>query len=394
MTALLSASSDSQDKIEKYRENCLKMGIDVEPPDINRSREDFTPDDQKILFGLSAVKNLGQNAIENILEARKKAKDKFISLADFCTHVDLRVVNRRALETLIYCGAFDGVQPNRRQLIEDLDLIISWAQNKAKEQAIGQMNLFDVMGTNSLEKDNNISFDDLPSNPQVEDYSIQEKLKLEKEHLGFYVSAHPLKAIQEAAQVLSPINLNELAGQSSRKKISAVVILTSVKQITTRNGDPMAFIQMEDISGNAEGVIFPKTYDKIKEFISEDQRLIIWGKVDKKDDKLQLIVDDVELVEKLNLVILELSIQQALDASKYSNLKVIIEEQSGDKHKAKVPIIAIIQEENQRQLIRFGKDFWVQDAEAAAEALKNAGFAARTQPLVREVTSSPTCANT
>ena len=277
------------------------------------------------------------------------------------------------------------MQPNRRQLIEDLDLIISWAQNKAKEQAVGQMNLFDVMGTNSSEKDNNISFEDVPTSSQVEDYSIQEKLKLEKEHLGFYVSAHPLKAIQEAAQVLSPINLNELAEQSSRKKISAVVILSGVKQITTRNGDLMAFIHMEDISGNAEGVVFPKTYEKVKELIGEDRRLIIWGKVDKKDDKLQLIVDDVELVEKLNLVILELSIQQALDASKYSNLKVIIEEQSGDKHKAKVPIIAIIQEGNQRQLIRFGKDFWVQDAEAAAEALKNAGFAARTQPLVREL---------
>ncbi|MFM7442252.1 MAG: trans-splicing intein-formed DNA polymerase III subunit alpha C-terminal partner DnaE-C, partial [Snowella sp.] len=137
MTALLTASSDSQDKVEKYRENCQKMGINVEPPDINRSDKNFKPVGRRIIFGLSAVKNLGEGAIITILKSRKEAGGKFESFADFCLRIDLRVVNRRALETLIFSGAFDGLQPNRKQLIQDLDLVINWAQKRTKEKESG-----------------------------------------------------------------------------------------------------------------------------------------------------------------------------------------------------------------------------------------------------------------
>ena len=133
MTALLTASSDNQDKVEKYRENCQKMGIDVLPPDINRSQKDFTPIGQQILFGLSAVRNLGEGAIDNILKAREEAEGEFESLADFCCRVDLRSVNKRALETLIYAGAFDPISPNRKQLINDLELMVPWAQKRTIE---------------------------------------------------------------------------------------------------------------------------------------------------------------------------------------------------------------------------------------------------------------------
>ena len=138
MAALLTASSGIQEKVDKYRENCQKMGITVEQPDINLSDEDFTPlSDTQILFGLSAVKNLGQGAIDNILRARQTG-GKFKSLADFCERVELRTVNKRALETLIYCGAFDSVNNNRRQLINDIDVITAWAQKKAKEKGKNQ----------------------------------------------------------------------------------------------------------------------------------------------------------------------------------------------------------------------------------------------------------------
>ena len=212
MSALLTASSGNQEKVDKYRENAQKMGINILPPDINRSEEDFVPlDDTRILFGFSAVKNLGQGAIENILHARN-TDGEFKSLADFCERVELRTVNRRALETLIYCGAFDSVQSNRRQSINDIDVLTSWAQQRSKEKASGQLNIFDMMNSMGGNDNSEPVFEQAPSTPKVEDYPLQEKLRLEKEYIGFYISDHPLKAVNSAAQILSPISLN-LSGQ-------------------------------------------------------------------------------------------------------------------------------------------------------------------------------------
>ncbi|MGK7876866.1 MAG: OB-fold nucleic acid binding domain-containing protein [Xenococcaceae cyanobacterium] len=381
MTALLTASSDSQEKIEKYRESCLKMGIKVEQPDINRSQEDFTPVDKKILFGLSAVRTLGQGAIKNILEARKKAGGKFQSLADFCARVDLRVVNRRTLETLIYCGAFDSIQSNRNQLINDLNLVISWAQSRAKDKESGQMNIFDMMSDTDRDE-GGTGFEHAPSAPPAPNFSLPKKLKLEKEYLGFYVSEHPLKLMQDAVRVLSPINLSELAEQKSRKKVSAIVMLSSIKTHIDKNGMPMAFIQMEDISGQAEGVVFSKTYEQIKKVLSEDASLIIWGRADRRGDKIQLIVEDAEIVEMVRMVMVELTPEKATNESEQKNLKVILQKQSGDRNKAKVPVVAIIGTGTHRQFVRFGQKFWVQDAPAAVESLKNAGFTAKVEPLI------------
>ena len=378
MTALLTASSDSQDKVEKYRENCQKMGIEVVPPNINRSQKDFTPAGHKIIFGLSAVKNLGEGAIENILKARAAANGTFQSLADFCDRVDLRVVNRRAFETLILCGAFDSIEPNRNQTIHNLDLVISWAQSRAKDRESGQISIFDLIGSTQANQTEPDSLAHAPSASAVEDFSLQEKLKLEKEHLGFYVSEHPLQSLHKAAQILSPIELNQLDEQKSRTKISAIAILTSVKKIITKKGDPMAFIQLEDVSGQAEGVVFPSVYEQIEKVLIEDERLIIWGKVERREDQVQLIVEEAEPVDWVKIVVVKLQPQQAIAQSVQQQLKGILQE-SGQ---GKVPVLALIDGGKQRQFIRFGQDFWVQNEQATVESLINAGFWAYAEPLI------------
>ncbi|MEA5510785.1 OB-fold nucleic acid binding domain-containing protein [Crocosphaera sp. UHCC 0190] len=383
MTALLTASSDNQDKIEKYRENCQKMKIDVQPPDINRSQKDFTPIGRKILFGLSAVRNLGEGAIENILKAREEAAGNFESLADFCSRVDLRAVNRRALETLIYCGAFDKLNANRKQLINDVELVISWAQKRAKDKESGQMNLLDLLGNDSSNnQETEHQFDQAPSSPSVADYSLQDKLKLEKEHLGFYVSEHPLKSISKAAHILSPINLSELGEQKSRKKVSAVVMINTVKQHITKKGDQMAFLTLEDVSGQVEGVVFSDAYQQIKDLLIEDTHLIIWGKVDHRDEKVQLLIEDAEVVESVKMVMINLSLKQAMDNSCNHSLKAILQEYSGDKNKAKTPVIATIGNGKNKQLIRFNQNYWVQNSETVINALNQANFQAYSAPLV------------
>ncbi|MEO1801563.1 MAG: OB-fold nucleic acid binding domain-containing protein, partial [Cyanobacteria bacterium J06629_2] len=310
MSALLTASSGIQDKVDRYRENAQKMGIVILPPDLNRSVEDFLPlDDNHILFGLSAVKNLGQGAIENILSARSK-DGEFKSLADFCERVELRTVNRRALETLIYCGAFDLIQPNRRQLINDIDVVISWAQKRSKEKASGQLNIFDMMNGLATAEKAETGFEQAPSTAPVEDYPLQEKLRLEKEYIGFYISDHPLKAVNQAAQILSPISLSVLSEQKAKQKISAVVMLNSVRKIITKKGDPMAFVQMEDITGEAEGTIFPSTFPNLEPLLEEGKQLIVWGKAQKRNDKYQMVIDDAAAVEQVKMLMLEITPQQ------------------------------------------------------------------------------------
>ncbi|MEL6496220.1 MAG: OB-fold nucleic acid binding domain-containing protein [Cyanobacteria bacterium J06623_7] len=382
MSALLTASSGIQDKVDRYRENAQKMGITILPPDLNRSVEDFLPlDDNHILFGLSAVKNLGQGAIENILVARE-TNGEFKSLADFCERVELRTVNRRALETLIYCGAFDLIQPNRRQLINDIDVVISWANQRSKEKASGQLNIFDMMNGMAAEDKQQDVFEQAPSTTPVEDYPLQEKLHLEKEYIGFYISDHPLKAVNKAAQILSPISLNLLSDQKAKQKVSAVVMLNSVRKIITKKGDPMAFVQMEDITGEAEGTIFPSTYPDLEPLLVEGKQLIVWGKAQKRNDKYQLIIDDAAAVEQVKMLMLEITPEQALDRTKSNYLKQILTQLACEPDKFKIPVIAAIGRGRERQFIRFGQKYWVQNEVNAIASLQNAGFTARCESLL------------
>ena len=385
MSALLTASSGIQDKVDRYRENAQKMGITILPPDINRSEEDFLPvndnlNDNRILFGLSAVKNLGQGAIENILNARSVG-GKFKSLADFCERVELRTVNRRALETLIYCGAFDSIQANRRQLINDIDVVTSWAQQRSKEKASGQLNLFDMMNGISEAESPDI-FEQAPSTPAVEDYPLQEKLRLEKEYIGFYISDHPLKSVHQAARVLSPISLSALSEQKARQKVSAVVMLNAVRKIVTKKGDPMAFVQLEDITGEAEGTIFPSTFADLEPLLAVGKQLIVWGKPQQRNEKYQLIIDHAVAVEQVKMLMLEMTPEQALDRDQNNYLKNILEQQSLEKNKFKIPVIAAIGKGKRRQFIRFGQRFWIQDEAVAIASLKQAGFTAHCESLL------------
>ncbi|BAQ65939.1 OB-fold nucleic acid binding domain-containing protein [Geminocystis sp. NIES-3709] len=381
MSALLTASSDNQEKIEKYRENCLKIGIDVKPPNINYSHKEFTPQGTDILFGFSAVKNLGESAIDNIIEAREKAGGKFTDFADFMTRINLKTVNRRALETLVYAGAFDSIHSNRRQLIEGLDLLINWSQKRLKEKETGQLNVFDLMLGNNSKSSTNIQYENAPQLPKIEDFSPQEKLKSEKEHLGFYVSEHPLKPYKNSAKLLNPIDLNQLSEQKSRKKICVIAMLTTIKKHIDKNNNNMAFLTLEDISGQADGIVFASNYDQVKDNLIEDTPLIVWGKADNKDDKSQIIINHINRMENIKIVYIQLSPEQASHPQIQGKLKSILEEQSGDKNQAVIPTMAVIDGISERIFVRFGDNYWVQNADNTVESLKNAGFFAYLQPI-------------
>ncbi|MEH2240895.1 helix-hairpin-helix domain-containing protein [Nostoc sp.] len=382
MAALLTANSGDTDKVQRYITNCTNMGISIDPPDINRSGVDFTPTAGKILFGFSAVRNVGQNAIACILEARNETG--FKSLADFCDRVDLRAVNRRTMESLIYCGAFDKIEPNRQQLINDLELVYDWAQSRAKDRASGQGNLFDLLGdgfSSTQNKRANNAFEIAPKSKPVMDFTPQEKLQKEKELLGFYVSDHPLKSLRQIVPLLTPINLSQLGEQREEIRLCAVVMLNNVKKVVTKKGDQMAILQIEDLTTQSEAVVFPKTYERISSLLQVDTRLIIWGKVDRRDEQTQFILEDAEPVETVQMVMVELNPQQAGDMEKLHLLKTILQDHSVDKEKAKMPVIGIIQTEKSRKLVRLGWQFCVQDSRITVQALQNASFPAHIKSL-------------
>lgn len=381
MAALLTANSGDQDKVQRYISTCLAMGIKVEPPDINRSEFDFTCLENNILFGLSAVRNVGMGAIEAILAVREEA-GSFKSLADLCDRVDSRTVNRRALEALIHCGAFDQLEPNRNQLIHDLELILDWAQSRAKDRATGQGNLFDLFMDASVESPA-ASFESAPKAPLVPDFPKQEKLRLEKEMLGFYVSDHPLKSLRESTRILAPINLGDLEQYRDDISLSAIVLITSLKPVVTKKGDQMAIVQIEDLTGSADAIVFPKSYERVKDTLRTDARLMLWGKVDRRDDQVQFIIDDAEPIEEVQMVIVEMQPDIASDIEQQNRLREILRSQQGEKEKAKVPVVGLVSKMGKRKFVPFGLQFRVQDAQMAVEALSSfKEFSARVLSII------------
>ena len=383
MAALLTANSGDQDKVQKYIATCMAMGIEVEPPDLNRSGVDFTPLQTTILFGLSAVRNVGQGAIEAVLLTREK-DGPIKSLSDLCDRIDSRTVNRRALEALILSGAMDTLEPNRNQLMHDLELVLEWSQSRAKDRAVGQGNLFDLLGIGLLggnSTTNANSFESAPKAPPVADYPSQEKLKLEKDLLGFYISDHPLKSIQQAARVLAPVNLSDLADKPDSVTLSAIVMISTLKPVVTKKGDRMAVLQIEDLSGHADAVVFPKTFARIGHLIEVDTRLMMWGKVDRRDERIQFIVDDAEPIEEVRMVTVELTPNIAGDIREQHRLRTLLIEQRGEDENSKTPVIAVIGGGDRREVVRLGAQFRVQDHQATVDALRLAGFQAETSAL-------------
>ncbi|MGB8698659.1 MAG: OB-fold nucleic acid binding domain-containing protein [Thermosynechococcaceae cyanobacterium] len=386
MAALLSANSGDQDKIPKYITTCVNMGIQVEPPNLNLSGVDFTPLGNNIVFGLSAVRNVGQAAIENLL-ANRDASGPFQSLADLCDRIDPRVVNRRALEALIQCGAMDCLDPNRNQLIHDLEVILDWAQSRARDRAIGQGNLFDLMGGGGDTTAQPMALDSAPKADPVADFPEAEKLRLEKDLLGFYISNHPLREVEKPARLMAPISLANLDTQSDNVTLSAIVLLTEVKPIVTKKGDRMAIVQLEDLTGKAEAVVFPKSYERIGTHIVADSRLMVWGKVDRRDERTQFIIEDAEPIEAVRFVMVEIPAQDAANIQRQQQLKEVLRSQTGEGDRSKVAVVAKIKGQQQSQLVRLGVQFRVQDETATVNALKAAGFEAIACGLLQEEVS-------
>lgn len=398
MAALLTANSGDQDKVTKYLSNCEQtLSIKVEPPDINRSNINFTPvmGQKSILFGLSAIKNVGEGAIEAILASRQEGGE-FLSLADLCQRINLQAVNSRNLESLIKCGAFDKIEVNRQQLINDLEVVVPWAQKRAKEKAVGQANLFDLMGAGA-KTDN--SFEAAPKAPAVSDFTAQERLQFELELLGVYVSDHPLKPAERSIrrQKIETVKLREI-DQHLRKPIKLVVMLQEVKIAQTKKDNKaMAILKLTSIDGMiVPAVAFADTYEKVKGLLNVNVPILVHGKAGRRDEELQVVVEDVEAIDMSlageeedsddRIALVKIDMETLKDERQMQQLQTILEEYAGvDEETAKTPVYALIESDTGRRLVRFGQQFALEAEELAIDRIATLGFNAKVRSMPPEL---------
>ncbi|MBF0119908.1 MAG: DNA polymerase III subunit alpha [Desulfobacterales bacterium] len=282
MAALLTTSMHSSDDVVKFIYECKGHGIPVLPPDINDSDKVFTVSDEKIRFGLVAVKNVGESAIESILEARKKGK--FISLFDFCSRVDVRRVNKKVMESLICCGAFDSTGANRSQMISVLEHALDYAQRIQKEKVSPQLNLFNLKGSKTVINE--------PTMPKLEEWEQKQLLAFEKEYLGFYITGHPLDTYKSTIEKFT--NTNAISIKESLDGIIVRIggMIKSLKTIKTKKGDTMAFVMIEDMQGSVEVTVFSSVYNSVSELLVEDMPVLVQGMLQKIDENSAKILAD------------------------------------------------------------------------------------------------------
>jgi DNA polymerase-3 subunit alpha len=270
MAALLTSVTGSTDDVVKYINECREMGIAVEAPDINVSDANFTPHGEAIRFGLAAVKNVGGNAIESIIAARKKL-GRFKSIYEFCENVDLRLLNKRVQESLIKSGAMDSLG-RRSQLMAVLDRAMERAQKAQRDAESGQHGLFGVFQQEDSEAHN----DKLPNIP---DWDEQARLASEKEILGFFISGHPLEKYKDKLQDLHALNIAEIGamtkGTGKDETIATAGIICNLKVLKSKKGDFYAQATLEDMSGSIDMIVFPEAYKKLGEKVKLEVPVLV-----------------------------------------------------------------------------------------------------------------------
>jgi DNA polymerase-3 subunit alpha len=291
MAALLSCDMNNTDKVVTYINECRDNEIEVLPPDINESDKDFTVVDDRIRFGLAAVKNVGEAALDSIIEERQ-ADGHYASLEDFCCRVDLRRVNRRVLESLIKAGAFDSLNLKRSQLFAILDQALEQGQAAQRDRLSGQISLFAVMGTEDESQHSKIEI------PSIPEWIDQEKLTFEKETVGFYLTGHPLDDYREDILSVADTNLSEKKQWNEGQNLRVGGLIRDIKYRKTKKGDPMAVIVLEDIAGTVEVVIFPELYSQCSSLLHNDTAVVIEGLVKKDERGDNIIANGVDTLEE------------------------------------------------------------------------------------------------
>lgn len=279
MAAIITSEVSNSDKILAHVSACRDLGLEVLPPDVNRSRNEFTVEGESIRYGLSGIKGVGEGAVESIVEERDRG-GAFTSLLDFCQRVNLRKVNKKVLESLIKSGAMDAFGCSRRALLEGLDKVQAKAQKRAKRKTSGQLPFLGLVEENTC---NLTGLGIEGEDADLPEYGDDEKCRMEKEAFGFFLIGHPLQPFRREIRRLGYASLAQCADLPEKTPVQVPVLVTATKTITTKKGDRMAFCAIEDLSGSGEAIVFSEPYAAAKGLLASEEPLLLTGSVGKRE---------------------------------------------------------------------------------------------------------------
>jgi DNA polymerase III subunit alpha len=349
MAALISSVMNTKDRVPFYVSACHEMGIEVEPPDVNESDHDFAVVGGTIRFGLNAVKNVGDSSARAIVAARADG-GPFTSIWDFTERVDPQFANKRALEALVRCGALDSTGDSRGGMIQVLEQAASWGGRMQADRLAGQGSIFDLGGEEETRPQQH------PPVPVVE-LDKNELLRMEKETLGVYVSEHPLQAIREQLRRKTDCGLAEAERRRDGEVVTVGGIVGAIKQLTTKKGEPMVFMRLDDLAGSIEVVVFNSVYGASRDLLELDNVLVVKGRVDhKQEGETKLIAIEVtpfEATPERREVVLRVDATKA-PAGLVRSLATVVKEFPGE-----TPVVVAISTSEGETTLALGPDYRV-----------------------------------
>jgi DNA polymerase-3 subunit alpha len=323
LAALLTTEKANTDKLVQYIAECRRMGVQVLPPDVNGSQIDFAVEGEGIRFGLSAIKNAGEAAIQSILDGRARV-GRYRSLGQLCEAIDPRLVNKRVLEALVQSGALDSFGPRRSQLAALLDVALERAQKARSDREAGQGSLFGAADPAT----------DDPVAPDLPDWDERTRLTYEKATLGFYVSGHPLDAYREPLRALASHSVAELGSAAPGSDVAVGGIIANLRRRRSKKGEWWASLAIEDLEGTIEVLVFPKAYASFQALLEDARPILAQGRLDVEEERRRIVVESICLLDEVrerraDAVQIRLDARR-LDAEVVARLREAVEAHRGE----------------------------------------------------------------
>jgi DNA polymerase-3 subunit alpha len=359
MSAVLSSVSSDQEKVQGYIAECQAMNIDILPPDVSVSDSDFTPDGNAIRFGLTAIKGLGEGAVQTIVSER--ANGPYTTMKDFLDRIDLKVVNKKALESLIKSGATVGLGMSRKQALANLDSLVDAANRRQNEKNTGQISLF------SFGQSQGISLE-TPLIGDASEFTEGDLQTMEHELLGFYVTSHPLKRVANRLRYLTTHSVKEMKEAPDGTTVIMGGLANSIEKKLTKQNKLLCIIHLEDLTGKCEVVMYSEALEKVSSDVLLPQSLLlIKGKVKKNEDNTSVMGASIRRISDAAMVDVVFNQHQSFsDLHRLKDLLIL--------HKGEDPVMLHFPQGKKSQAILVGAQFWV-DARSSLPAAIETNFA-------------------
>jgi DNA polymerase-3 subunit alpha len=329
LAANLTNEFGNSNKVAAFLEDCRKLRIGILPADVNNPSVDFDVDKNgKIRFGMSAIKNVGKNAVEEIIRVKEKLGRNFTSIFDFCANVDTRIVNKRALESLVLAGAFDSINKHRSRLLMAVEQALEFGSKVQNSKLSSENSLFGGMEEVKISE---------PPLPNIQPWLPKERLAREREVTGFYITGHPLSKYEVDYKSFATIHLGETEQLEEMEVVKACGVITSLKTKIDKQGRTMAFITLDDFSGSCEALMFSAAYEKYGKYLREEECVFIVGRPESSGDAIKIHIEKVIPPDEAREVFTE-SVKIYIDRERHTLEKISEVKTVLEKHKGKIPV--------------------------------------------------------